>query len=253
MAELYRRNIVEFSCLLILLFFTYCSAADCKGCVQLDTFSFDKVISKFKAALVKFDVAYPYGEKQDVYGKVSEAAYNVNDLLIAEVGVKDYGDKENSDLAERYQINKDDFPVVKLFIEGKNEPFTFTGEFKTENIQKFIRLNSGVYIGLPGCLEEFDKLALEFMKDTNNEKRKKILRVTEDLWDKTTGKSKQKSAEIYVKSMRRILDKGDDFTDTEIRRVENVLKGKISKEKIAEMQYRINILQSFKIAPRDEL
>lgn len=75
---------------------------------------------------------------------MSEAAYNVNDLLIAEVGVKDYGDKENSELAERYQINKDDFPVVKLFVEGKNEPFTFTGEFKAENIQKFIRLNSGV-------------------------------------------------------------------------------------------------------------
>lgn len=94
---------------------------------------------------------------------------------------------------------------------------------------------------------------MEFMKETNQEKRKKILRITEDLWDKASGKSKQKSAEIYVKSMRKILDKGDDFTDSELKRIENILKGKISKEKVTEMQYRINILQSFKITPKDEL
>lgn len=75
---------------------------------------------------------------------MSEAAYSVNDLLIAEVGVKDYGDKDNADLADRYGIKKDDFPVVKLFVKGKKDPLTFSGDFKAENIQKFIRLNSGV-------------------------------------------------------------------------------------------------------------
>lgn len=120
--------------------------------------SFLQVVSKFKASIVKFDVAYPYGEKQEEFGKVSQSAYNVNDLLIAEVGVKDYGDKDNMDLAEKYNVNKDDFPVVKLFVQGKNEPITFNDEFKLENIQKFIRKNSGVSGNLLFCVFEVPKL-----------------------------------------------------------------------------------------------
>lgn len=80
-----------------------------------------------------------------------------------------------------------------------------------------------------------------------------MLRKTEDLWDKTTGKSNQKSAEIYVKTMRKILEKDDSFTESEIKRIENILKGKLSKEKQTEMQQRINILQSFKVTVKDEL
>lgn len=46
--------------------------ADCKGCLSLDEFSFDKVVPRFKAVLVKFDVPYPYGEKHDVYSKLAD-------------------------------------------------------------------------------------------------------------------------------------------------------------------------------------
>lgn len=49
---------------------------------------------------------------------MAEAA-KAADLLVAEVGVKDYGEKENSDLAERFKIDKEQFPVVKLFIKGE--------------------------------------------------------------------------------------------------------------------------------------
>lgn len=53
--------------------------------------------------------------------------------------------------------------------------------------------------------------------------------------------------------MRKILEKDDSFTESEIKRIENILKGKLSKEKSTEMQQRINILQSFKITVKDEL
>lgn len=46
------------------------------------------MISKFKASLVKFDITYPYGEKEDEYGKVAESARFSPDLLISEVGVQ---------------------------------------------------------------------------------------------------------------------------------------------------------------------
>jgi endoplasmic reticulum protein 29 len=221
-------------------------AINCKGCVPLDIFTFDKIISKFKAAAIKFDVAYPYGTKHDEFAKVAEAAHTVPDLLVGEVGVKDYGEKENADLAERYKVNKDDFPIVKLFVAGVSEPYTFSdSEFTADNIKKFIRTKSNVHIGLPGCLEAFDKIAAKFSQATDPDVKKALLREAEDLWDNTTGRADQKTAEVYVKTMRKALDKGDDFVSNELKRVQSLAKGKISKEKKEEMQQRINILQSF--------
>ena len=52
--------------------------------------------------------------------------------------------------------------------------------------------------------------------------------------------------------MRKVIDKGNIFISNESSRVENILKGKISKEKQTEMQKRLNILQSFSTT-HDEL
>ncbi|PNF20912.1 hypothetical protein B7P43_G11186 [Cryptotermes secundus] len=236
----------QYSIVVLLYLIMSTDAINCKGCVPLDIFTFDKVISKFKAAAIKFDVAYPYGTKHDEFAKVAEAAHTVPDLLVGEVGVKDYGEKENADLAERYKVNKDDFPVVKLFVAGISEPYTFSdSEFTADNIKKFIRTKSNVHIGLPGCLEAFDKIAAKFSQVHDPEVKKALLREAEDLWDKTTGRADQKTAEVYVKTMRKALDKGDDFVPNELKRVQSLAKGKMSKEKKEEVQQRINILQSF--------
>lgn len=60
-----------------------------------------QVLSKFQSTLVKFDVAYPYGPKHDEFVKFAESVHNIDSLLVAEVGIKDYGDKDNEDLAKR--------------------------------------------------------------------------------------------------------------------------------------------------------
>lgn len=61
-----------------------------------------QVLSKFKVSIVKFDVSYPYGEKHDAFVKLGSAYQYVDDLLVAEVPVRDYGDKDNEDLAIRF-------------------------------------------------------------------------------------------------------------------------------------------------------
>ncbi|XP_067015179.2 endoplasmic reticulum resident protein 29 [Anabrus simplex] len=232
--------------ILVVSQFISSDAVNCKGCVPLDSYSFDKVVSKFKAAVIKFDVAYPYGAKQDEFAKVSETSHQIPDLLIGEVGVKDYGEKENSDLAERYKVLKDDFPVVKLFVGGNSEPVTFTSpDFTADNIKKFIRKHSNIHIGLQGCLEPFDLLAIKFSKATDADAKKVILREAEDMWDKLTSRADQRAAETYVKTMRKTLEKGEEFIPSELKRVQNLAKGKISKEKKEEMEQRLNILQSF--------
>ena len=53
---------------------------------------------------MKFDVAYPYGEQHTQFSKLAEVTRGMNNILVAEVAVKDYGDKENQDLADRFVL-----------------------------------------------------------------------------------------------------------------------------------------------------
>jgi len=221
-------------------------AINCKGCTPLDAYSFDKIVPKFRASLVKYDVAYPYGEKHDEFAKVAVATRGVPDLLIAEVNVKDYGEKDNAELAEKYDIKAKDYPVLKLFRRGMPEPLTFKGDFKQDDIIQWVKSGTGVYIGLPGCIEQFDKIAQEFIKIREKERRDELMIQAKLLIAKgfDTPKSTE-MANIYLKLMEKILEKGDDFVKNEIARVENLRKTKISNEKKEHLQNRLNILQSF--------
>lgn len=141
------------------------------------SFLLSQVIPKFKAALIKFDVAFPYGGKHEQFATVATDTKDSQDLLIATVGVKDFGNKDNSDLAQRYNIKKEDYPVVLLFIQGKSEPIRFIPErdsdFTGEYLKRFVRSKSRVYLGLPGCVERLDKLAEEFK--AANEKERQVI------------------------------------------------------------------------------
>lgn len=154
-------------------------------------------------------------------------------------------------LSSRYGLTKKDFPVVLLFVNGQAEPYVFNDQdnFNQDKLQKFVTKHSKgiVYIGLPGTLENFDELATKFAKEKSVNKRKDILLKAEKLWDSTEGKQKQRSAEMYVKSMRKALEKGDEFFHTETVRINNVLKGSMAKEKQAELNVRLNVLESFKL------
>lgn len=68
------------------------NVAACKGCIELDSLTFDKMLSKFEYSIVKFDISYPYGPKHDEYEKFAKDAASQKDLLVAVVGVKDYGE-----------------------------------------------------------------------------------------------------------------------------------------------------------------
>ncbi|XP_050690039.1 endoplasmic reticulum resident protein 29-like [Eriocheir sinensis] len=220
-------------------------AINAKGCTPLDAWTFDKIIPKFQAAVVKFDVAYPYGKKHEEFTKLSAAGRGSPELLVAEVGVKDYGDMENTDLAERFGVKKEDFPKVMLFVAGKEEPLVFEGDFKAEEMKKFIRRNSGIYIGLEGCLETFDRIVDKFMVSEDFTAKKQLLRDAEDAWDALKSPSDRKIAETYVKVMRKVLEKGREFVKQEKTRVEGLMTGRITEEKKEEMQGRLNILKSF--------
>lgn len=110
-------RIITGQSLLILLLSTHTiDALICKGCLELDDLTFDRIVSKFSTVLVKFDVAFPYGKKHDEYAQFSRelSESTKNDAIAAIVGIKNYGQPTNDLLAERFRINNQ-LPAIKLF------------------------------------------------------------------------------------------------------------------------------------------
>lgn len=53
--------------------------------------------------------------------------------------------------------------------------------------------------------------------------------------------------------MKKVMEKGDGFIELEIKRIKNLLAGKISENKKNELNDKINILSRFKINRNEEL
>lgn len=103
---------------------SYC----CNGCIGLDELTFNKVVRKFTSVLVKFDQMFPFGETHEAFTTLaaeinnkSISGFDHTDILIATVGLKDYGEFDNKALGLKYGRDatiKNDSPVIKLFNEG---------------------------------------------------------------------------------------------------------------------------------------
>ncbi|XP_045453862.1 endoplasmic reticulum resident protein 29 [Melitaea cinxia] len=239
------KRLIAFVCVILAVPSTYLASTSISGSVELDEYTFDKVISKFAASVVKFDVAFPYGDKHDAFVALAKESKDIDDLLFAEVGVKDYGDRDNEALALKYGASKENFPNVKLFLKGKSEPIAFddTKGFTTESLRRFIRDKSEIYLSLPGCIKDLDLLAIKF-KDSDVENRKHILKEAENVLEKLKSKDSG-TGKIYITLMKKVLEKGDDFIGSEVARVKKILDDKISDKKRHELNVRLNILQSF--------
>jgi len=232
---------------------------NCPGCTPLDNVNFDKLISTFPASLIKFDVAYPYGDDHDQFAIVSKEAKYVNDLFIGEVGIKDYAEKDNEDLAKRFDVSKDQLPAVILFTnnaEGKTEHFKYSGPFKAENLKNFVRLKSGIYMPREGCLEQFDILAERLVNYEEKVDKEDIIKKAEEQLSLLDEGSKPRlRADIYVKVMKKVLNTGIEFIKKEEKRLKKLEGGKMTKEKKEEIKERQNILKSFSVlvASKEEL
>ncbi|XP_018321670.1 endoplasmic reticulum resident protein 29-like [Agrilus planipennis] len=232
----------------------FCTAYSCKGCVNVDQWSWEKIVPKFRAALVKFDVAFPYGDRHDTFTKLAEEFADNKDIIIVQVGVKDYGDKENKELAEKHGImSKDDLPTVQLFIQNQTTPIDLplskNKEWSLSKLRNFVRVNTDIYVGLPGCLEKFDKLANKFIASSNKEEQMKKA----ELLAKNLKEKEKSSAKTYLLFMKKIIEQGAKFVEQEASRLGKILKdGKVKEQKKEELSQKINILQSFE-NKKDEL
>lgn len=79
-----------------------------------------------------------FGEKHDAFKKFAESAANTKDLLIVEIPLTDYGEKENEQLGKEYNVVKADFPAYKLFLKGKSSPIDYTGDKTEDDLKRFL-------------------------------------------------------------------------------------------------------------------
>lgn len=222
-----------------------------KGVVTLDDLTFDKIVDGSKPILVKFDKQYSYGDAEDAFKETAEKLGELKtDLVIAEVGKQEYGDEENKALHERFSIDKDEWPVYKLFPKGGGDPID--GPKKADGskddqkaaLGSFLKVNTGVntFMG-KGQISKFDDLAEKLMKGDKDavaeaEKLLEDKEVVADDEDKS-------NAEYYIKTMKRVGERGAEYPKTEITRLKAMVNDKISEKKKEMFSKRINILSSF--------
>jgi endoplasmic reticulum protein 29 len=231
--------------LLAVLSVALVAGTDVKGAVNLDSLTFDKLVGGSFDVFLKFDKQYPYGDKEDEWksfaGRVGELTQP--ELLIAQVGVQDYGDKLNDDLRERFNVDAENYPVFFLFKKGTKEPIKYTGEVTADALSAFLVGQLGIYIGLPGCVEELDKLAKGFATSSKDEQAQRLSKAEEVV---STLKDDEKSnGQVYINIMKKVQEKGEAYPKAEQSRVEKLVQSKITEEKKKTMRTKLNILPSF--------
>lgn len=219
------------------------------GVMNLDSFTFDKIIgTNTFDVFMKIDTAYAYGDKEKQWAKLTQRIANLtgsrtSEFLLGAIGVEDYGDKLNDDLRERLGVKTEDFPVFKLFKRNSKEPITYTGDIDVDAMSSFLTQEVGIYIGLPGCIEAFDRLAKGFPEFSEADQRGRSAQATAQLAG--VAEAERTAGQYYVRVMQRIAEKGAAFPQAEALRLEKLADSKITDEKKAEMQLRLNILASF--------
>lgn len=112
-----------------------------------------------------------------------------------------------------------------------------------------------MWMGLPACLEEFDGMISEFFKASSEDAKRAIIAKAQKEASSLDAAEIKSRANIYVKTFEKILEKGNEFVNTELTRVEKLSEQKVSENKKAQLRDRASILTSFQMRMniKDEL
>jgi len=216
-----------------------------RGILKLDNTTFDRIIDGNRNVFVRFDKEYSYGNEHDAWKEYAKTVGESGaDLLSVDVGISEYGDKDNSDIGERYGISSEEFPQFRLFTKGiaaSGEPIKYQGEKKTEAFLRFVQEKAGAWIGLPGQIKELDVLAKEFVKAS--EKAAVVVKA-----EKAAGASSASdadSAKYYVKVMNK-ASADAEFISKETKRLQKMIDdASVKPAKKEQFGRRLNVLTSF--------
>jgi len=90
-----------------------------------------------------FSICLAFGDKQQQFERFAESVSGTKGFLVAEVPMTDVGDRDNEDLARKYDVKRADYPVYKLFLKKLYKPVDYTGDKTEADLKRFVSHHSG--------------------------------------------------------------------------------------------------------------
>eukprot|EP00775_Hariotina_reticulata_P011716 gene11716-11861_t len=228
------------------------------GVIYLDDLSFDKVVDRSRDVFVRFekasfiikDLAAAWGDEHDAFKELAKTVGEAETpLLVAGVPISiSETHPVNPKLAARYGLSglkTNDFPRFKLFKKGTDttQPINYSGESKPKSMMKWIVQQTGVFVGVKGQVKELDALARNFMAAAAADRKQMLLeaKAAADAIDTADKPDAKGYVEYYIKTMQRVLDKGEGYVEQEAKRLTKMSEDKaVAAAKRDTFHWRLN-------------
>jgi len=175
--------------------------------------------------------------------------HHIYPFLVWQVVIAKVDATEERDLAARFDVSG--YPTLKFFGHGDNkEAQPYDGAREVKDFVEFLNDKAGTHRTLDGGLKalagrvpSLDAILEEFKgKDITAATLDKVKSATASLEGKLKG-----YGDLYVKAVEKVLAKGKNYVDDEIKRLTKLADGtNVSADKKTLFLLRKNILNAFK-------
>jgi len=210
--------------------------------------NFDQlVLDQTKNVLVEFYAPWCGHSKSlaPEYDKVGTAFKNEPNCVVSKVDA----DSEK-ELATRFGISG--YPTIKFFPKTNKDGEEYSSGRNAEDFVDFLnekcgtnRLLSGEVDDSYGRIAAYDTIAKSFINQPQD--RGSLLADLEQSASGETDEFYKRCGQQYVKYMKKVLEKGDDYPNMEFARLES-MQGPMTPDRADQMTIRKNILSVFKNA-----
>ncbi|KAF6157007.1 hypothetical protein GIB67_039771 [Kingdonia uniflora] len=205
----------------------------------------DIVLDETKDVLVEFYAPWCGHCKNlaPIYEKVATAYKMEDNVVIANLDADKYKGP-----AEKYGVSG--YPTLKFFPKGNKGGGDYDGGRDLDDFVSFInekcetsRDGKGQLTSTAGIVVSLDTLVKEFVSANEDEKKTILSRIEAEV-EKLTG-SAARYGKIYSKAAKSCLEKGAEYANKEIGRLQRILEKSISPAKADEFTLKKNILSTF--------
>jgi len=214
--------------------------------VDLTPSNFDEIVlDEGKHAIVEFFAPWCGHCKKlaPTWDKLGEVFKSEEGVVIGKVDAD-----KHKDLGGKYGVQG--FPTIVVFSKDNKEGVKYEGARELSDFVEYINKEFGTHrteFGRldenAGTIESLAELAVSFV--SNKDERDEILEKAGNVIGELDG-TVAKDAGYYVKVMKALAKRGEDFASTEIERLERMVSsGNIKAGKEDEFVKRINILNQF--------
>jgi len=215
--------------------------------VDLDSSNFDRIVKDAnKDVLVEFYAPWCGHCKKLVpdYEKLANAFRSEKHVVIAKVDAD-----AHKDVGTKYGVQG--FPTIKFFPRDNKDGEDYNGGRDADSFVNFINDKSKTHRSITGQLsdkaglvENLSELAAKFVAGEKSV-RENLVKEAESAVA-SLAETARENAGHYVRSMKSIIEKGEDYAAKEIDRLHKILSsGAVSDERADIMKIRKNILSLF--------